>query len=332
MSTVIPLCVLSPHLIQVPIFLAIPLPHNVATTHSLLLLLLETNAPLVRQHHIYADDTQLLIPFKPHDEAHARQRMAEIFLLISNFMKDNHLKLNANKTIFLPISCKPRQFQPLTLNEKTVIPPSTEARNLGVIMTSDMSLDKQVSYIRKSCYYHLKNLAHLKKLIPSTMLHTLTHAYVTSRFDFCNSLLGGSANKLLAKLQSIQNSSARILTNTRKFDHISPTLRKLHWLPVKYRVMFKLAVIAHKSIYNERYPAYIKTNLVLKKSVRTTRSSLYPELYNNIKPRLSSVGGRSIYQQSISTWNNLPGDIRVISKLSTFRARLKTHLFMLAYS
>ena len=284
------------------------------------------------QHHIYADDTQLLIPFKPHAESHARQRMAEIFLMISNFMKENHLKLNADKTIFLPISRKPRQFQPLIFDDKTVIPPSTEARNLGVIMTSDMSMDKQVSNIRKSCFYHLKNLAHLKKLIPTTMLHTLTHAYVTSHIDFCNSLLAGSTNKLLAKLQTIQNSSARILTNTRKFDHISPTLRTLHWLPAKYRIMFKLATIAHKAIYNEYYPQYMKTNLVLKKSVRTTRSSRYPELTNNVKPRLSTVGGRSIHLQAVLIWNNLPGEVRTITKLSTFKACLKTHLFMLAYS
>jgi hypothetical protein len=209
------------------------------------------------EHHIYADDTQLLVPFTDATEVEARHRLKEAFDVISRFMMNNHLKLNADKTIFLPISRKVKHFDSLELNDSTRIPPSTEARNLGVTMTSDMSLDKHVCNVRRTCYSHLKNLSHLRMLIPSSMLHTLTHAYITSRIDFCNSLLAGSPDKLLSRLQVLQNSCARQLTNTHKREHITPVLRNLHWLPIKYRSLYKIAVLVRNAIYNEDYPEYI---------------------------------------------------------------------------
>ena len=66
----------------------------------------------------------------------------------------------------------------------------------------------------------------------------MVYAFVSSRLDYCNSLLYGVSDSLLAKLQTVQNTAARVITGTRKFDHIIPVLRDLHWLPVvKFRVM-----------------------------------------------------------------------------------------------
>ncbi len=61
----------------------------------------------------------------------------------------------------------------------------------------------------------------------------LIHAFMTSRLDYCNALLGGCSARLINKLQMVQNAAARVLTRTRKYDHISPVLSTLHWLPTK---------------------------------------------------------------------------------------------------
>ncbi len=64
----------------------------------------------------------------------------------------------------------------------------------------------------------------------------LIHAFMSSRLDYCNALFGGCSARLINKIHMVQNAVARILTRTRKYDHISPVLSTLHWLPIKHRI------------------------------------------------------------------------------------------------
>ncbi len=67
----------------------------------------------------------------------------------------------------------------------------------------------------------------------------LIHAFMTSRLDHCNALLGGCSARLINTLQMVQNAAARVLTRTRKCEHIIPVLSALHWLPIKHRIDLK---------------------------------------------------------------------------------------------
>ena len=71
----------------------------------------------------------------------------------------------------------------------------------------------------------------------------VVHAIISSRLDYCNSLLCGIAGNLLQKLQSVQNAGARLIMRTGIWQHITPVLRELHWLPVRQRIYFKIAVL-----------------------------------------------------------------------------------------
>ena len=79
----------------------------------------------------------------------------------------------------------------------------------------------------------LKKIADIRRYLEKQAAEKLIHAFVASRLDYCNSLLAGIPETSLAKLQRVQNIAARILTGTRKYDHMTPVLYKLHWLPVK---------------------------------------------------------------------------------------------------
>ena len=92
-----------------------------------------------------------------------------------------------------------------------------------------------------SSYYHLRQLRPVIRSLSSFAKKTLVQAFITSRLDYCNSLLYGIADSLLKKLQSVQNASARLITGARRREHMTPVLRDLHWLPVKQRVVFKVA-------------------------------------------------------------------------------------------
>ena len=77
----------------------------------------------------------------------------------------------------------------------------------------------------------------------------LVHAFVTSRWDYCDALLSGCANSTLKGLQLIQNAAARILTRTRRFEHISLVLASLHWLPVKFHIYYKILLLTFKALH-----------------------------------------------------------------------------------
>jgi len=79
---------------------------------------------------------------------------------------------------------------------------------------------------------------------------TLVQSFISSHLDYCNSLFSGITVSLLGRLQSVQNAAARLVTGTRRCDHITPELRQLHWLPVRQRVDFKLALLVYMALHD----------------------------------------------------------------------------------
>ena len=100
----------------------------------------------------------------------------------------------------------------------------------------------------------------------------LIHAFISSRLDNCNSFFAGLPKKTTERLQLIQNSAARLLTKTKRREHISPVLATLHWLPVTFRIDFKVLLLTYKAL-NGQGPSYIANSLTNYTPARTLRSS-----------------------------------------------------------
>ena len=84
----------------------------------------------------------------------------------------------------------------------------------------------------------------------------LIHAFISSRVDYCNGLLTGLPKKTIKQLQLIQNAAATLLSRTKRTEHITPVLKSLHWLPVSYRIDFKVLLLVYKSL-NGLGPEYM---------------------------------------------------------------------------
>ncbi len=173
--------------------------------------------------HCYADDTQLYISSQP-GKTHQIEKLTECIVYIKNWMTSNFLLLNSEKTEVLIIgpitpTCNNLEYC-LTLDGCSVNS-SSSVRNLGVLFDNNLSFDSHVSSICKTAYFHLKSISKLRPMLSKSNAEMLIHAFMASRLDYCNALLGGCSARLINKLQMVQNSAARVLTRTRKYDHIS---------------------------------------------------------------------------------------------------------------
>ena len=123
------------------------------------------------------------------------------------------------------------------------------AHNLGVIFENDLRMDTYIQNICRSASYALYKIGRIRNYLDEKSNETLIHAFITCRIDQCNSLLYGLPDSHTAKLQRIHNSAARLVTRTRFHDHITPVLQKLHWLPVRYRIMYNILILTYKCIF-----------------------------------------------------------------------------------
>jgi len=151
--------------------------------------------------------------------------------------------------------------------------------------------------------------------------------FISGHLDYCNSLLFGISDGLLQKLQSVQNAAARLVTGVRKFDHISGTLRQLHWLPVQQRITYKVALFVFKCLHGLA-PSYLTDDCQLISTMlnrRHLRSSSTGVL--SVPRTRTSIGARSFAAIGPVTWNNLPLELRCLdSSVELFSKKLKTHL------
>ncbi len=207
--------------------------------------------------HCYADDTQLYISTRP-DETSKLSKLTECVKNVKDWMTNNFLLLNSDKTEILLIGPNNSTQNLLDYNLQLDGCPVTSAtvKNLGVILDSNLSFEKHISNVTKTAFFHLRNIAKLRNMLPVSDAEKLVHAFMTSRLDYCNALLGGCPASSINKLQVVQNAEARVLTRSRKYDHITPILQSLHWLPIKYRISYKILLLTYKAL-NGLAPAYL---------------------------------------------------------------------------
>lgn len=141
------------------------------------------------------------------------------------------------------------------------VSPTPSARNIGVVFDSTMNFEKHISEICKSAFFHIRNISQVRRYLSTESTRTLVNAFVTSRIDSCNSLLYDLPNYLIQRLQYALNSAARLISMSRKADHITPLLIELHWLPVEQRINFKILLFTYK-IVNGLAPMYLSQLLV----------------------------------------------------------------------
>ncbi|KAF7695177.1 hypothetical protein C0J45_2270, partial [Silurus meridionalis] len=218
-------------------------------------------------------------------------------------MTHNFLLLSSKKTEILLIGPKNsiQKLKHLNLHlDGCSVTTGSMVKDLGVILDSNLSFKNHINQVTKTAFFHLRNISKLRNMLSISDAEKLVHAFMTSRIDYCNALLGGCPASLINKLQLVQNAAARVFTRSKKYDHITPILSSLHWLPVKFRIDFKLLLLTYKAL-NGLAPMYLSSLLTRYNppcSLRSQNSGLL------VVPRIAK--SNKFLHLAPKLWNSLP--------------------------
>ena len=195
---------------------------------------------------------------------------------------------------------------------------------------SNQQMDVHISAVCRALHFHLRNIGAVRSHLTDEATAILVHSLVTSRLDYCNSLLYGLPDTKLNRLQRMQNIAARIVTRTSVKDHITPVLKKLNWLPVRMRVLYKLMMIMYRAL-DGTGPSYL---IELIKHYRPTTTVVLRSDGRLDVPRsnLVSYGDRAFSVAAPAEWNKLPSDVKDCPSYKLFKSKLKTWLYKLYYN
>ena len=187
----------------------------------------------------------------------------------------------------------------------------------------------QVTAVCAACNYHLYRLSSIHRYLTTNAIRNAVQALITSRLDYCNSLLAALPPTQIAQLQRVQNKAARLATRTFLRDHITPVLRDLHWLPVECRIKYKTLITVFKCIH-DMAPLYLKELLHIHSRDSRLRQSGRLILRQPIARKC--VGEQSFKVVAPKLWNTLPEELRAAQSLNVFKRQLKTHLFNMYFN
>ena len=177
-------------------------------------------------------------------------------------------------------------------------------------------MKQHIAKVAAACFYHIRRLL----------------AMITSRLDYCNSVLAGLPQSTLEPLQKVQNSAARLIFNLSHHDHISSCLIQLHWLPVRARVQYKLCSLMY-GVHSNRCPSYISDVVQSTKTASERGCLRSAETTDYVLPRLrTKFAERGFSYVGLAAWNCLPESIRRTSSQAAFKRQLKTFLFCDAFN
>ena len=258
----------------------------------------------------YVDNTKLLMSFQLHDQHAAIAKMNKDLLSIRNWCFDNQLLLSPDKTKLVifgsrQMTAKVSDFRLFLLGKE--LEPVKAARDLGV--TLDSNLTYNIVSTVSSCMSRLGQINRVKHIF-------YKRALVFSKLFYCSSVWSNTTPANLDKLQAVQNFA-------KKFDHITPLLKGLRWLPIRQQLYFRFAVLVFKCM-TRCAPEYLTSKLVRRSAVstRNTRNSQLLDI-----PLFRTASGQRTFQYRVtSQWNELQPALKLSPSVTAFKRLLRQKL------
>ena len=281
-------------------------------------------------HAIFADDIQFYLSDDSSNIQSLTEKVKNCTVAIKNWMLSNKLMLNDYKTDVLLVVPRKDSSHPslptiIDIGDDINIPISDRVRDLGVVLDSNLTLEKWISDICRSTYFELRRISSVRRYLTFESTKLLVCSFVLSRLDYCNSLLVGLPKFQLQRLQRIQNHAARLIFKQPKWCHVTPLLKRLRWLPINARIDYKLACLAY-SFFNGHCSSFVSNSFVVYKPNRQLRSTNDKRIFKLPSFRTISYGKRRFLYRAPVFWNSLPRSVRELTSPIVFKRVLKCYM------
>ena len=205
----------------------------------------------------------------------AVKQMEDCLDEVKVWMARNSMFMNDGKTQYLPIVPKSADaivdISVIRVGV-AIITASLCVQCLGVCIDRHHDMKKQVSQTISACSFYLRNINQIRRFLPRPTKERVVNAIITSRLDYCNTLLYGTSAVNIARLQRIENTAAMLIMRSPHSDSATPLLRELLWLPIVCSVDFKQLVFTYKAMHNDA-PVYLCEFVCPYQPTRTLRSA-----------------------------------------------------------
>ena len=250
-------------------------------------------------------------------------------------MTADKLKLNDDKTELIVIGTR-AQLDKISISElridHVIVSAVCNVRNLGTWFDNHLSMKTAINKTCQSELYHLHNIGRIKRFLSFEDRKSIVQAILMSRIAYGNSLWYGVAATNLSKLQRVQNAAVRLVCSLPRHEHVTSSFIRLHWLPIKFRINFKIAMLCFKWIHGHA-PNYLKRMVAIQKtSIYNLRSSTSIQLEDHSRRSKETLGDRAFSNASAKIWNSLPKSLQSQQNFNTFKSLLKTHHFREAFN
>ena len=243
--------------------------------------------------------------------------------------------MNADKTVYMDIGVYESPLKDISLSDIVILSPEVKAKNLGFVFDHQMNLDDEITATIQVCNMNLRNLWKIGKHLSYELKVQLVHSSVLFFIDYCNAAYGSLTEANIRKLQKAQNDAVRFVFGIYDFkakrQSVTPLLKKLHFLPVRYRIKYKISLLTFKCL-NNLAPQYLSSLLEVRKPNRRA-SRLDDDYYllnQPIKPQFKRTEG-AFSHAAPQIWNNLPYHLRCINDVVVFKKQLKSYYFQIAF-
>lgn len=200
---------------------------------------------------------------------------------------------------------------------------ATSAKDLGIVLDSYLTFNSQITNLVSSCMAKLGQISRARFMFDRQTLIKIINSLVMTKLTYCSIVWSNTSRQNIKKLQLVQNFAARIVTNKRKYDHITPVLKSLEWLPIALLLDYKIIIMTFKCL-NNLAPTYLCEKFVKRSAIHNRNTRHNDDL--EIPKCKTSSGQKSFHYRATKLWNDLSPSLKDTSELSIFKHNLKHYL------
>ena len=285
----------------------------------------------------FADDHSINISFKAKDhdlEENCIIRLENCAVAINDWMNQNRLKMNLDKTDFILFG-SPKLLPSCSTDNINVcgdqVSRCDRIKLLGIWLDSNLNFKHQITIKCRTAILNIQKLKYIINVLNPDAARLIVHGMVMSHLDYSNALYFGLPENSIKKLQRVQNMAAKVILGKRRSDSSRDCLKALHWLPVWERIEYKILTLVFKCIVGEA-PTYL-IEMIQERDMHREGLQSNGDFKSLTVPqtRRQTFVARSFSVAGPTLWNSLPNTIKQSNTVEGFKVKLKTFLFRRAF-